>query len=51
MQAQRTVQGSITEYDWGNPHVYLSVRETGSGRVWVIEAFPSTAMKQYGWAK
>jgi hypothetical protein len=51
MQAQRTVQGSITEYDWGNPHVYLSVRETGSDRVWVIEAFPSTAMKQYGWAK
>lgn len=50
MQAMRTVEGTITEYQWGNPHVYLSVRENGSGLVWVIEAFPSTAMKQYGWA-
>lgn len=49
MQAMRTVEGTITEYQWGNPHVYLSVRD-GSGRVWVVEAFPSTAMKQYGWA-
>src|SRR5262249_17737157 len=39
------------EYEWGNPHVYLSVREAGTDRVWVVEAFPSTAMKQYGWAK
>lgn len=50
MQAMRTVEGTITEYQWGNPHVYLSVREAGSGLVWVVEAFPSTAMKQYGWA-
>jgi hypothetical protein len=27
------------------------VRETGAGRVWTVEAYPSTAMKQYGWAK
>jgi hypothetical protein len=27
----------------------LSVRENGSDRVWVVEAYPSTAMKQYGW--
>lgn len=51
MQALRTVEGTITEYDWGNPHVYLSIRENGTERVWVVEAFPSTAMKQYGWAK
>jgi hypothetical protein len=50
MQALRTVEGTITEYEWGNPHVYLSVRENGTGRVWAVEAFPSTAMKQYGWA-
>jgi hypothetical protein len=50
MQSLRTVEGSITEYEWGNPHVYLSVRETGTDAVWVVEAFPSTAMKQYGWA-
>ena len=51
MQSRTTVEGTITQYEWGNPHVYLSVRENGSGRVWVVEAYPSTAMKQYGWAK
>lgn len=49
MQASRTVEGAVTEYEWENPHVYLSVRDDG-GSVWVVEAFPSTAMKQYGWA-
>jgi hypothetical protein len=50
MRTQRTVEGTVTQYEWGNPHVYLSVRETGGERVWVVEAYPSTAMKQYGWA-
>jgi hypothetical protein len=50
MQSSRLVEGAITEYEWGNPHVYLSVRESASGTVWVVEAFASTAMKQYGWA-
>jgi len=50
LRAQRTVEGTIADYEWGNPHVYLSVRENGSDRVWVVEAYPSTAMKQYGWA-
>jgi hypothetical protein len=51
LQAQRSVEGTITRYEWGNPHVYLFVRETGADRVWTVEAYPSTAMKQYGWAK
>jgi len=50
LQTQRTVEGTITRYEWGNPHVYLSVRENGADRIWVVEAYPSTAMKQYGWA-
>jgi hypothetical protein len=50
LQSQRTVEGTIASYEWGNPHVYLSVREKGGDRVWVVEAYPSTAMKQYGWA-
>jgi hypothetical protein len=50
MQAERTVVGTITEYDWGNPHVYLSVREVPGDRVWVVEAYSSTAMKSYGWS-
>jgi hypothetical protein len=51
LQAQRSVEGTIARYEWGNPHVYLFVRETGADRVWTVEAYPSTAMKQYGWAK
>jgi hypothetical protein len=51
LQAQHSVEGTITRYEWGNPHVYLFVRETGADRVWTVEAYPSTAMKQYGWAK
>jgi hypothetical protein len=50
MQSRRAVEGTIASYEWGNPHVYLSVRENGGDRVWVVEAYPSTAMKQYGWA-
>jgi len=30
LQTQRTVEGTIADYEWGNPHVYLSVRENGS---------------------
>ncbi len=50
LQAQVTVAGTVADYEWGNPHVYVSVREDGGGRVWVVEALPSTAMKQYGWS-
>jgi len=50
MQTQVTVEGIVTAYEWGNPHVYISVRDPGSERVWTVEAFASTAMKQYGWS-
>ena len=44
MQAEQTVIGTITEYEWGNPHVYFSVRESTGDRVWVVEAFGATGM-------
>jgi hypothetical protein len=50
MQVERTLAGTVTDYVWGNPHVYLSVREVPGDRVWVVEAFASTAMKGYGWS-
>jgi len=50
MQAQVTVAGTVADYEWGNPHVYVSVREDGGSRTWVVEGLPSTAMKQYGWS-
>ncbi len=42
MQVEQTLVGTVTEYDWGNPHVYLAVREVPGDRVWVVEAFAST---------
>lgn len=50
MQTEQSVVGTITSYEWGNPHVYLSVREATGDRVWIVEAFASTAMKGYGWS-
>jgi hypothetical protein len=50
MQVERALVGTVTGYDWGNPHVYLSVREATGDRTWVVEAFASTAMKGYGWS-
>jgi hypothetical protein len=50
LQVEQTLVGTVAEYDWGNPHVYLSVREAPGDRLWVVEAFASTAMKGYGWS-
>jgi hypothetical protein len=50
MQTEQTVVGTVTDYEWGNPHVYFSVREAQGDRVWVVEAFASTAMKGFGWS-
>jgi hypothetical protein len=52
-RTQVTIEGAVTDFDWSNPHVYVSVREDGANgaadRVWEVEAFASTQMKQYGW--
>jgi hypothetical protein len=50
LASEVTVTGTVTDYDWANPHVYVSVREDGGSRVWIAEAFPSTTMKQHGWS-
>src|SRR5262249_50441539 len=52
-QAVVTIDGTLVDYDWVNPHVYLTIRETaaGSERVWQIEAFPPSTLKAMGWSR
>ena len=52
-QSVVTVEGTLIDYDWANPHVYLTVREpTAAGeRVWQVEAFPPSTLKAMGWSR
>ncbi len=46
------VQGTVSRYDWKNPHVYIFVEGTsGSGQTseWLVEADPTPLMARSGW--
>jgi hypothetical protein len=50
-QAQIAIEGIVTQVEWANPHVYISLREQAAGnRVWLVEALAPTALKQFGWS-
>ena len=51
-QAVVSIEGTLIDYDWANPHVYLTIRETSAGgeRVWQVEAFPPSTLKAMGWS-
>jgi len=52
MATQVTIEGTVANFEWANPHAYVSLRETaaaGEERVWLIELFSPSSMKQYGW--
>jgi hypothetical protein len=47
-----TVRGTITRYDWRNPHVYIYVESPDDGGVqaeWLVEADPTPIMVRSGW--
>ena len=49
-----TVEGTVTEFDWLNPHVYFQFDVTDDqGKVthWVAETDPPSGMTRYGWNK
>jgi len=51
--AEATIEGTVTEFHWTNPHVYIYVKEDskdGEAIVWEIEAFAPTIMRQSGWS-
>jgi hypothetical protein len=48
-----TVKGTVTEYIWANPHVFLKVDakdESGSTLHWVIEAQNAVTQASAGWS-
>jgi len=47
-----TVKGNVTEWTWGNPHIYLKIDvkdEKGNVVHWVAEASNPAAMMSRGW--
>lgn len=50
--ARVTIAGTVTHYEWRNPHVYIYVEEAaGSGRrEWEVEGMPTTVMQRLGWS-
>jgi len=43
-------QGTVVEFEWTNPHVYLTVADE-SGAEWLIETDPTPVMTRSGWTR
>ena len=49
-----TVKGTVTDYVWSNPHVFVKVdvKDAGGNIVhWIVEAQNPVSMLQIGWSK
>jgi len=49
-----TVKGTVTDYIWTNPHVFVKVdvKDEGGNTVhWIVEAQNPVSMGQIGWSK
>ena len=49
-----TVNGTVTEYVWSNPHVLVKVEakdDTGNIAHWVLEAWNPVTQASRGWSK
>ena len=44
------VQGDIVDFDWRNPHVYLTVRDK-VGSDWLVEANSTANLTRVGWTR
>jgi len=50
MAAQVTIEGTVANFEWANPHAYVSLQETtGEKRIWQIELLSPSSLKRYGW--
>ena len=49
--SQVTLQGTVSRFDWTNPHVYVYVTTTQSGRPteWMIETDSTSILTRSGW--
>jgi hypothetical protein len=49
-----TVKGTVTEYVWANPHVFVKIDgkdESGNTVHWIIESQNPVSMMAIGWTK
>ena len=49
-----TIQGTVSRFDWRNPHVYIYVdttNEAGEKREWMIETDPVPILTRNGWSR
>ena len=49
-----TIEGTVTRYEWGNPHVHVFVETESDSReavVWAFESGTTTMMRGLGWTK
>lgn len=47
-----TLEGTVTEFEWRNPHVYLSldaVQEDGDVSTWVVQTSSTISLMRRGW--
>jgi len=54
LERSMTIDGTVTKFEWANPHVYLFVETTdvaGNSVVWEIENGSTTAMGRRGWSR
>ena len=50
---QVTLEGTVTGFEWRNPHVYIQVEthdDDGDDVVWNVEATPPSVMSMSGWS-
>lgn len=53
-EAPVSIEGTIVEYEWRNPHVYLYLEQelTDGGHViWEVEAQPPAILRRMGWTQ
>lgn len=51
-QAPASLEGTIVDYEWRNPHVYLWIEtESGDGEpvTWEVEGLPPAVLRRMGW--
>ena len=53
LQKTITLTGTVVQYEWSNPHVYIFIRSAtdASGALWQVETGSPTMMERGGWFK
>ena len=53
MQREITLQGTITAFEWNNPHVYIEIDvldDQGETASWTIEGSSTSLLRRVGWS-